>query len=211
MFISLKKSSPFLLLIVFLLTSCHFFLPIEPVSEVNRKFKDDYGYSLNKAKKRHKKAIAESGYDGTVPFEKTAYGRLMQERLDFIETNARNNPYVEVQGSGGNPEYLSYNYGAYSTPENDIFLDMDIPNNDFKYYYLGNKDFNEINNIEIQNSYDYMYVINQERLKQIEIARLKQEEMQRQKKKENDMLKKGKSGFKNLTNKIKSLLNKDEK
>ena len=56
-----------------------------------------------------------------------------------------------------------------------------------------------------------MYVINQERLKQIEIARLKQEEMQRQKKKENDMLKKGKSGFKNLTNKIKSLLNKDEK
>ena len=205
MFILHKRNSIFLL--VFFLSSCHFFFPMEPVASVNDRFKADYGYSVNKAKKKHQKSIEESNYDGKVSFEKTAYGRIMQNRLDFIESNAANNPYVSTERSGEeNLKYLSYNHGSYINKEEDIFADMKMPKSDFKYYYLGNKNYNEVSNVEIQNSYDYLYVINQEKLRQIEIARLQEEATQQQQKKDEDLVKKSKSGFKSLVNKIKDLL-----
>jgi len=180
---------------------------MEPVASVNDRFKADYGYSVNKAKKKHQKSIEESNYDGKVSFEKTAYGRIMQNRLDFIESNAANNPYVSTERSGEeNLKYLSYNHGSYINKEEDIFADMKMPKSDFKYYYLGNKNYNEVSNVEIQNSYDYLYVINQEKLRQIEIARLQEEATQQQQKKDEDLVKKSKSGFKSLVNKIKDLL-----
>lgn len=206
MFILQKKNSVFLLLIF--LSACHFFFPMEPVAEVNDRFKVDYGYSINKAKKKHQKAIKESGYDGSVKFEKTAYGRIMQNRLDFIESNAKNNPYVPVERPGEeNLEYLSYNHGHYFNQDTDVFADMKMPKSDFKYYNLGAKDYNELSNIELQNSYDYLYVANQERLRQIEIARLREEAIQRQQKQEESLLKRGRSGFRNLVDKVKGLLN----
>ena len=67
--------------------------------------------------------------------------------------------------------------------------------------------YNEINNIELQETYDYMDVINKERLKQIEIARLKEEVLQRQRDKDSGILDKTKKGLKNLTDRIKNLLN----
>lgn len=205
MFISHKRNSAFLL--AFFLTSCRIFFPVEPVAQVNDRFKADYSYSVNKAKKRHQKAIEQSNYDGTVSLEKTAYGKIMQNRLDFIESNAKNNPYVSVERSGEeNLKYLSYNHGPYVNQETDIFANMKMPKSDFKYYYLGDKEYDEVSNIELQNSYDYLYVVNQEKLKQIEIARLKEEAIQQQQKKDEDLIKKSKSGFKSLVDKIKGLL-----
>lgn len=206
MFILQKKNSIFLL--AFFLTSCHYFFPQEPVAEVNDRFKADYGYSVNKAKKKHQKSIKESGYDGNVSIEKTAYGRIMQNRLDFIESNAKNNPYVSVERAGEeNLKYLSYNHGIYTNPDADIFADMKMPRSDFKYYNIGKKDYDEISNIELQNSYDYLYVVNQEKLRQIEIARLREEAVQKQQKQDEDLVKKSKSGFRTLVDKVKGLLN----
>lgn len=209
MFILQKKNS-FIVLFFMCLTlgSCRNFIPIEPVVVYNDRFKSDYGSSVKKAKKRHYKSIEDSGYDGTVSFERTALGRLRQRELDFLETNARNNPYVEIERAGSdNIEYLSYNAGAYSTVEKNIFDDIKIPKNDFKYYNLGKKDYNEISNIELQEAYDYITEINQERLKQIEIARLKEEEKQQQKQKDVTVIDKTREGLKSLTDRIKQLLN----
>ena len=183
MFILQKRNKYIFLAFLLFLTSCQALFPVEPVSDVNDRFKANYGTSVNKAKKRHYDSIKKSGYDGTVSFEKTAYGRLKQREMDFLEINARNNPYIEIERAGDkNLEYLSYNAGAYSETEDNIFDSIEIPNNDFKYYDLGRKEYNEINNIELQETYDYMNVINKERLKQIEIARLKEEELKKQKK-----------------------------
>ncbi len=191
-----------------ILSSCQAFLPMEPVATYNDRFKASYGSSLNKAKKRHYDSIKKSGYDGTVSFENTAYGRLVKREQDFLEINARNNPYVELERAGStNVEYLSYNAGAYYEVENNIFNDIKIPKNDFKYYNLGKKEYNEINNIELQETYDYISEINKERLKQIEIARLKEEYRQRQQKKDITVIDKTKQGLKNLTDRIKELLN----
>lgn len=202
MFISQKKNSVFLL--IFFLTACYHFAPLEPVAKVNDNFKTDYGRELNKAKKKHQKSIAN--YDGSVSIEKTAYGRLKQNRLDFIESNAKNNPYFIDEKAGGEVKYLSSNNGPYINPDSDIFADIEIPQDDFKYYNIGKKDYNELSNIELQNSYDYLYIANQERLRQIEIERLKKEDLQQQEKKEEDIIKKSKSGFQNLVDKVKSLL-----
>ena len=207
MFTLQRKNSLFLLLVL-LITSCQAFIPTEPVATVNDRFKANYGSTVSKAKKRHYDSIKKSGYDGNVSFEKTAYGRLRQRELDFLEINARNNPYVEVERAGDkNLEYLSYNAGAYTETEDNIFDNIEIPKNDFKYYNLGRKEYNEINNIELQETYDYMDVINKERLKQIEIARLKEEALQRQRDKDSGILDKTKKGLKNLTDRIKNLLN----
>lgn len=202
MFILQRKSKAFLLM--FLLSSCYHFLPVEPVAEINEDFKADYGQELEKAKKKHQKSI--ENYDGTVSVEKTAYGRLKQNRLDFIESNAKTNPYVEDEKAGGDVKYLSYNHGPYTDPNEDIFADVEIPKNTFRHYNIGGKYYNEVSNIELQNSYDYLYVANQERLKQIEAERIEQEAIQKQQKEEETVVKKSKSGFKSLVDKIKGLL-----
>lgn len=208
MFILQKKNSYIFLLFILILTSCRAFLPIEPVSDVNDKFNSNYGNIVKKSKKKHYNSIKKSGYDGTVSFEKTAYGRLKQNEIDFLEINARNNPYIEVERAGDkNLEYLSYNAGAYTETEDNIFDNIEIPKNDFKYYNLGRKEYNEINNIELQETYDYMDVINKERLKQIEIARLKEEALKKNREKDSGILDKTKKGLKNLTDRIKNLLN----
>lgn len=208
MFILLKKNNFLLLTCLVILSSCQAFVPMEPVATVNDRFKANYGNILNKTKKRHYESLKKSGYDGTVSFEKTAYGRLRQNELDFLEINARNNPYIELERAGdSNLEYLSYNSGAYTQKEDNIFDNIEIPKNDFKYYDLGKKDYNEINNIELQESYDYMDLINKERLKQIEIARLREEAIKKQQDKNSGILDKTKKGLKNLTDRIKSLIN----
>jgi len=208
MFTLQKKNDYMLLLVVLFLNSCHTFLPMEPVAAVNDRFNANYGKSVRAAKKRHYDSIKKSGYDGNVSFEKTAYGRLKQNELDFIEINARNNPYIEVERAGDSRlEYLSYNAGAYTRREDNIFDDINIPKNDFKYYNLGKKEYNEINNIELQESYDYMNVINQERMRQIEIARLREERIREQTTKDTGVIEKTKKGLKSLTDRIRSLLN----
>ena len=208
MFILQRKNSYIFLIIALFTVSCQAFIPIEPVADVNDRFKANYGSTVKKAKRRHYESLKKSGYDGKVSFEKTAYGRLKQNELDFLEINARNNPYVEVERSGDkNLEYLSYNAGAYFETEDNIFDSIEIPQNDFKYYNLGRKEYNEINNIELQETYDYMNIINKERLKQIEIARLKEEALQRQRDKNSGVIDKTKKGLKSLTNRIKNLLN----
>ena len=208
MFILQKKSKIVLfVLALFVLSSCQAFLPMEPVATYNDRFKANYGSFVNRAKKKHYESLKKSGYDVTVSFEKTAYGRLVQREKDFLEINARNNPYVEIENAGdGNLEYLSYNAGAYFKTEDNIFDDIKIPNNDFKYYNLGKKEYNEINNIELQEAYNYISEINKERLRQIEIARLRSEALSRQNKKELSVIDKTKEGLKNLTDKIKELL-----
>lgn len=206
MFILQKKNSLFVLLI-FILSGCHVFFPLEPVASVNDNFMSSYGNIVNKAKKRNQESIKNSNYNGTVSLEKTAYGRQIQNERDFLKNNTANNPYVvDEKASAENVEYLTYNYGPYFEKEQGMFDDIKTPSNDFKYYYLGDKDYNDINNIELQQTYDYMEVMSKERTKQIELARLKEEVITKQENKNKGIFEKTKSGLKNLTDRIKGLL-----
>lgn len=206
MFISQLKNSLFLFILIFL-ASCKFFVPVEPIADVNDRFNASYGKLVKKAKRKNKESLKKNPYDGTIDFDKTAYGRLLKSEADFIEINARNNPYIVVSRSGpDNMEYLSANYGKYQENEDNIFDEIIIPKNDFKYYNLGRKQYNEISNIELQESYDYIVEINKERLKQIEIARLKQEALLREQEKNQSLRDRTRKGLQNLTKKIQELI-----
>lgn len=178
MFILQKKSS--LLLILFFLSSCYFFAPIEPIAKIDDEFLLEYGGEVRRAKRKYYKSIAEANYNGEIKFEDTAYGKLLQAEKDFLEQNTKNNPFIKINTTSKNSinqkvEYLTYNAGPYKVVENNIFDDIKIPENDFQYYNLGQKEFNEINNIELQEAYNYMSVINAEINRQIETARLRAE------------------------------------
>jgi hypothetical protein len=203
MFILQKKNS---ILLFILLSACELFAPVEPVARINNNFKSNYGNFVKKAKKNHEEAFAKAGYTGVPSFGNTAYGRLKQTELDFLEKNMENKPYFEAENAGpGNLIYNSYNSGEYNTDYNeDIFADIKIPKNGFRHYDLGQKDYNGISNIEIQKSYDYIGAISKEQLKQIEIARLIEEENNKNKK--DKMTDKVGKGLKKLTDKIKGLL-----
>ena len=53
-----------------------------------------------------------------------------------------------------------------------------------------------------------MYVMNREKVRQIEIERLKQEALEREKDRNSSLLDKSKKGLVNLSNRIKLLINK---
>lgn len=210
MFILQKKNS--FLLISFLLSSCHFFLSVEPIAKIDHQFLVNYGNQVKKAKKKYYQSLAEANYNGEVSFEKTAYGKILQTEIDFIESNAKNNPYINVDTSqNGEVEYLTYNSGPYKDVKKNIFDDIKIPNNDFKYYNLGRKDYSEINNIELQEAYDYIQLINQEIFKQMEIARLRAEAMKTNQKQDKTIdttiIDKTKENLKTLTDKLKGIIN----
>lgn len=213
----LQKKNKILILLLFVLSSCYFFLPIEPIEKVDDQFLLEYGGEVRRAKRKHYKSLAEANYNGEVSFEKTAYGKLLKAEKDFIEQNTKNNPFIKINTSnydkiGTMPQYLTYNAGPYKIVKNNIFNDIKIPNNDFKHYNLGKKDFNEINNIELQEAYNYIYVINQEIVRQIEIAKLRAEAMKTTQKQDNNnestsIVNKTRENLKNLTDRLKGLIN----
>lgn len=211
MFTLLKRNS--FLLLFLLLSSCYFFLPIEPIARIDDEFLEEYGSQVRKAKKKYYQSLSQEKYEGYVDFEKTAYGKIIQAELDFIESNAKNNPFISINTPNDSKvEYLTYNSAQYKVVDDNIFDDIKIPNNDFKYYNLGRKDYQEINNIELQEAYDYMQLINQEIFKQTEIARLKAEAEKKPESKKpiinpSTIVDKTKENLKTFTDRIKGLVN----
>ena len=211
MFTLLKRNS-FLLLFLFL-PSCYFFLPIEPIARIDDEFLAEYGSRVRKAKKIYYKSLSQKKNKEYVDFEKTAYGKIIQAELDFIENNAKNNPFISINTPNDSKvEYLTYNSAQYKVIDDNIFDEIKIPNNDFKYYNLGRKDYQEINNIELQEAYDYIQLINQEIFKQTEIARLKAEAEKKPVSKKSTInpstiVDKTKENLKVLTDRIKGLVN----
>lgn len=212
MFILQKKSS--ILLILLFLSSCYFFAPIEPIAKIDDEFLLEYGGEVRRAKRKYYKSIAEANYNGEVKFEDTAYGRLLQAEKDFLEQNTKNNPFIKINTTNKKNisqkiEYLTYNAGPYTTVENNIFNDIKIPENDFLHYDLGQKGFNEINNIELQEAYNYMSVINAEINKQIELARLRAEALrasQQTKPETTSIIDKTRENLKGLTDRLMGII-----
>lgn len=212
MFILQKKNS--ILLILLFLSSCYFFAPIEPIAKIDDEFLLEYGGEIRRAKRKYYKSIAESNYNGEVRFEDTAYGKLLQAEKDFLEQNTKNNPFIKINTTNKKNvsqkvEYLTYNAGPYTTVENNIFNDIKIPENDFLHYDLGQKDFNEINNIELQEAYNYISVINDEINKQIELARLRAEALkttQQTKQESTSIIDKTRENLKGLTDRLKGII-----
>lgn len=212
MFILQKKSS--ILLILLFLSSCYFFAPIEPIAKIDDEFLLEYGGEVRRAKRKYYKSIAEANYNGEVKFEDTAYGRLLQAEKDFLEQNTKNNPFIKINTTNKKNisqkiEYLTYNAGPYTTVENNIFNDIKIPENDFLHCDLGQKGFNEINNIELQEAYNYMSVINAEINKQIELARLRAEALrasQQTKPETTSIIDKTRENLKGLTDRLMGII-----
>ena len=211
MFTLLKRNS-FLLLFVFL-PSCYFVIPMEPIDRIDDEFLAEYGSRVGKAKKKYYQSLSQEKNKEYVDFEKTAYGKIIQAELDFIENNAKNNPFISINTPNDSKvEYLTYNSAQYKVIDDNIFDEIKIPNNDFKYYNLGRKDYQEINNIELQEAYDYIQLINQEIFKQTEIARLKAEAEKKPVSKKpiinpSTIVDKTKENLKVLTDRIKGLVN----
>lgn len=212
MFILQKKSS--ILLILLFLSSCYFFTPIEPIAKIDDEFLLEYGGEVRRAKRKYYKSIAEANYNGEVRFEDTAYGKLLQAEKDFLEQNTKNNPFIKINTTNKKNinqkvEYLTYNAGPYTTVENNIFNDIKIPENDFLHYDLGQKGFNEINNIELQEAYNYISVINDEINKEIELARLRAETSkttQQTKQEPISIIDKTRENLKELTDRLKGII-----
>lgn len=212
MFILQKKSS--ILLILLFLSSCYFFAPIEPIAKIDDEFLLEYGGEVRRAKRKYYKSIAESNYNSEVRFEDTAYGKLLQAEKDFLEQNTKNNPFIKINTTNKKNinqkvEYLTYNAGPYTTVENNIFNDIKIPENDFLHYDLGQKGFNEINNIELQEAYNYISVINDEINKEIELARLRAETSkttQQTKQEPISIIDKTRENLKELTDRLKGII-----
>ena len=205
----LRKINKYITYICFtlLLVSCRIFVPMEPVYDTNERFLARYKNLINKAKNNHKIAMDNQKDKVTVEFSKTAYGKIVMRELEFKKINAKNNPYVMYKRAGGeNIQYLNYNAIAYNENRKGYFDNIEIPEYDFKYYYLGDKHWYEINNIELQEAYDYIYVINDEKIKQSEIERIRQELLEQEKYKNSSLLDKSRMGLKNLSNRIRSLL-----
>lgn len=209
----LQKRSSLLLILLFFLSSCYFFMPIEPIARIDDEFLLEYGREVQRAKRKYYKSLAAANYNGEVDFNKTAYGKLLQAERDFIEQNAKNNPFQKIntkQSQFDNKvEYLTYNTGPYKVLENNIFDDIIIPDDDFQYYNLGQKDFNEINNIELQEAYDYLYLISQEIARQMEIAKLRAEELKKTQNiqtQETTIIDKTRENLKSLTDRLKGLI-----
>ena len=210
----LQKRSSLLLILLFFLSSCYFFMPIEPIARIDDEFILEYGREVQRAKKKYYRGLAEASYYDQVDFKKTAYGKLLQAEMDFIEQNAKNNPFQKINTTRDKFEskvtYVSYNTGPYKAVKNNIFDEIVIPNDDFQYYNLGKKEFNEINNIELQEAYDYLYLINQETARQMEIAKLRAEEQKKKQstqKQETTIIDKTRENLKSLTDRIKGLIN----
>lgn len=212
MFILQKKSS--ILLILLFLSSCYFFAPIEPIAKIDDEFLLEYGGEVRRAKRKYYKSIAEANYNGEVRFEDTAYGKLLQAEKDFLEQNTKNNPFIKINTTNKKNisqkiEYLTYNAGPYTIVENNIFNDIKIPENDFLHYDLGQKGFNEINNIELQEAYNYISVINDEINKQIELARLRAEALrasQQTKPETTSIIDKTRENLKGLTDRLMGII-----
>ena len=212
MFILQKKSS--ILLILLFLSSCYFFAPIEPIAKIDDEFLLEYGGEVRRAKRKYYKSIAESNYNGEVRFEDTAYGKLLQAEKDFLEQNTKNNPFIKINTTNKKninqkDKYLTYNSGPYQIVEDNIFDNIEIPKNDFQHYDLGQKGFNEINNIELQEAYNYISVINDEINKQIELARLRAEALrasQQTKQESTSIIDKTRENLKGLTDRLMGII-----
>lgn len=191
--------------LVFALSACTLF-STEPVYETNRKFMADYGNLVEQAKSKHYKSVRDAKFDGKSSFGKTAYGRMKMKEIEFQETNAKNNPYQLLEGTGKDGEnirYLGYNSGEFRKEEVDIFKDISIADSDFKHYDMGEKDYNEISNKELQEDYDNIVPLNRDISYKQRIEELKAEK----EKKENDTtLKRITNGLKRFGDRIKSLL-----
>lgn len=204
----LHRNKLVLLLAILLLASCSdpLFLRREPVGKVNDKFLAYYGNDVNKAKKKHNKMTLSNEYSNLVPEEQTAYGRIKRKEAEFLAYNRGGKPYTVVENAGGEPQYLAQNSDAFKKPDT-TFDDIVVPDGDFEFYYVGSKDFNEVNNRELQQSYDYVYVINKEIAKQTELIKLRErEEAKKYVKEEEGFLDRTRKGLQSLTDRIKGLL-----
>jgi len=191
------------------LVSCHNFMPVEPVAPINDKFNARYGRLVDSAKKRHYDSVKSANTGEIASFGRTAVGRMKQKEIDFIESNTKNNPYPTVEGpSPDGVRYLSENSIAYAQQEHDFFDDINpSPKNDFKHYDLGKKNYDGVDNKELQEAYDHINLMNIEKERREGEVRI-QEQMLSNQKNSNDLIEKAKQGLQSLTNTIKALLGK---
>ena len=121
---------------------------------------------------------------------------------------SKNNPYPTVErASHDNLKYVNGNFGSYVDNQENVFDSIEVPKNDFQHYYIGQKDYNDVDNIELQEAYDYIETINIEKARQAEYAKMRQEVNQPKTNEGESFADKAKRGFQNLADKIKSLLN----
>jgi hypothetical protein len=194
-----------MLLLVFL-TSCNIFVVREPVEKINNSFLDTHGAIIKSAKDRHKKNMENSKYTGQVNFEKTAMGRMRAKEMEFLEKNMANKPYFDVDTAGGdgeNVKYLTYNNGPYKTAEYDYFGDVTPNDNSFRYYSLGDKEYTEISNKELQDDYYKVIELNKTSQYNSKVQSLKMEKEERD---NEGILNKMTNGLKKFGDKLKNLL-----
>jgi hypothetical protein len=199
-----NKNNFILFLFLFFLVSCNIYLPIEPVDEVNDRFLADYGNLVEKSKKKHNKSIEDAKYDGSVTFEKTAYGRLKNREEKFLKENMANKPYYNLDTGGEeNVKYLSQNNEKLRDDDTNIFNEIDVKRDDFKHYDLGKKEYTEVSNKELQSDYDLILEREkQERYKE----RIEKLKIEKEEKDNESFLSKINTGFKKFSDKIKSLI-----
>ncbi len=203
----------YLFVVLVFLNSCSYIFPLEPVSKVNDEFMFRYGTEINRAKRKHYRELEIGLKEEAKREPETAYGRMLRDQLDFIESNAKNNPYktINTLTNEYTTEYLAYNAKPVFTRE-DIFEEMNIPEYDFQHYNLGKKEFNEISNIELQEAYDFMYLINQEKIRLMQLNEIRSQQVKSDESKSTistttNIIEETKKNIETLTNRLRDVVN----
>jgi len=218
----LKKEIIFLVLLL-ISVSC---VRKDPSERYNKEFISKHGGDVAKAKKRHKK-ISKRNKMVSLQDSKLKQADFDKKKTEEVKVDEYANYKTSIFGDyySDNPDYqdeyketeLSYmkrNLSVYET-KGINFDDIRIPRRDiFADSNLGDKDFEFINNKNMQESFDYMYVIQKEREKNMKILQAKQEKLEKDKEvagteniKEKSALTKAKDTVTEFKNRVLNLLN----
>jgi hypothetical protein len=229
MFTSQESKMKKIIFLIFLILATVSCARKDPSIKYNRKFLKRHGKDVAKAKKRHKR-ITKRNKEISLRESELKQAEITKRKEEAVKYDE----YAEYRGSvfgdyysdmedyQDEPietelDYLNRNVSVYEVRTIN-FDDIVIPRRDiFADSYLGEKDFEFVNNKNMQESFDYLYVIKKERDKNFRILELKKERLaeieqkEEQEEQKDGALEKVKKTVKSFKDRVLDLIGKGEK
>lgn len=175
----------------------------KPILKYDKPFLKEYGNDLDKLKKKHNKTMENTKAELSESRAKTNIQNLKSKRIysykkpeDYIVVDGKIIPdkagEIEKEilfHSDSGVSYAKNNSEKFNTKEHVLFSDIEVPKGrDAKYYNAkyGYKNYKSVNNLDMQESIDYITVINDTRTQKRK-AIVKKQEIINQKKVEKQL------------------------
>jgi hypothetical protein len=172
----------------------------KPVKKYDKPFLKEYGDDVDKLKRKHKKTmrntrarLSEDRMTTNIENQKSKRVYLYEKPENYIVVDGKiiSNEDGKAERevlfySDSDVKYAENNSGKFDTMEHVLFSDIKVPEGkDAKYYNAkyGYKNYKSVNNMDLQESVDYITVINDTRTQKRK-AIVKKQKMIEQKKAE---------------------------